>query len=842
MRRLTRGSIMAAAAGVVLACSCMVTPAYAAPEKVESAEEFVAAVQNASVEEITLGADIDLTQAITINRNVVINGGDHTLTNSFDGSAAGEDNALNVYGDVDVKISDLTIVDKNGGNVLTALERADITLDDVTLDHSQSSDGAALIVNDGSTVTMSGCSIKLGAGSWGGVAMEDNGSKVTLGNPTVSGDAGKALVYVDTKGADITQYVTDADAYLKGAITDGNNKPAVSSKVWTVSSQDELQTAVANAPAGMTIALGNDITVSGSGIYAGGKENLTIDGNGHALNASGLVNGGAGAAAGRSALTFDNSTGTVQDITVNNGTSDVANNGLNFSGAATKFTVRNVVLNHATAGAPMIVAAGSKVTVEGSFEATLGESSWGVANVEDAGTSLAFAEGVNATLNTNGKPAVYADPDAGIKVSDVVSGAENAGLALSPDGTVVSPVAYIGDAAYGSLESALANVKDGQTITLVADAVASESLILTANNVTIDGAGFRITAGSNFQVTDSNGGTGHGTLLTILGNGCTVKNAELVGTQSTTHVINAWNNAKAAATLSLENVTLNHSVAQKGAALVVNHVDVTVSGNFNVIAGVNSWGGVNLDNKYGETSLVLAEDAAPNFNNVSGKDLPFIWVENTGKVVEGMPEVVNNSSMGLTSEDGTFSLHEHVIEIRGYVEPTTTTEGYTGDQYCTVCGELIAKGEVIPCIEPGDVVMFRLYNRWTGEHFYTSNTVERDSIIEAGWSYEGVGWIAPGKGAPVYRLYNPYVEGGDHHYTMSAEERDALVEVGWSYEGVSWYSADKETGVPVLRQYNPFASSGTHNYTVSEEERDNLVSLGWKDEGIGWYALDTEAK
>ena len=193
--------------------------------------------------------------------------------------------------------------------------------------------------------------------------------------------------------------------------------------------------------------------------------------------------------------------------------------------------------------------------------------------------------------------------------------------------------------------------------------------------------------------------------------------------------------------------------------------------------------------------------------------------------------------MGLTSEDGTFSLHEHVVEVRGYVEPTTTTEGYTGDQYCTVCGELIAKGEVIPCIEPGDVVMFRLYNRWTGEHFYTSNTVERDSIIEVGWSYEGVGWIAPGKGAPVYRLYNPYVEGGDHHYTMSAEERDALVEAGWSYEGVSWYSADEETGVPVLREYNPYATTGTHNYTISENEHDTLVGLGWNDEGIAWYAV-----
>ena len=179
----------------------------------------------------------------------------------------------------------------------------------------------------------------------------------------------------------------------------------------------------------------------------------------------------------------------------------------------------------------------------------------------------------------------------------------------------------------------------------------------------------------------------------------------------------------------------------------------------------------------------------------------------------------------------------HQLEVRGYVEPTTTTVGYTGDTVCKVCGTVVAKGETIPTVAPGEVVMFRLYNQWTGEHFYTSSELERDTIVEVGWSYEGVGWIAPGKGAPVYRLYNPYVEGGDHHYTMSAEERDALVEAGWKYEGVSWYSADEETGVPVLREYNPYATTGTHNYTISENEHDTLVGLGWNDEGIAWYAV-----
>ena len=130
--------------------------------------------------------------------------------------------------------------------------------------------------------------------------------------------------------------------------------------------------------------------------------------------------------------------------------------------------------------------------------------------------------------------------------------------------------------------------------------------------------------------------------------------------------------------------------------------------------------------------------------------------------------------------------------------------------------------------------MFRLYNPYSGEHFYTASAYERDVLVGLGWQDEGVGWVAPVEGAPVYRLYNPYA--GDHHYTVSAFERDHLVQLGWTDEGVGWHSAG-EDGVPVYRQYNPYASAGTHNYTTSEYEAMALVELGWLYEGIGWYGL-----
>ncbi len=134
------------------------------------------------------------------------------------------------------------------------------------------------------------------------------------------------------------------------------------------------------------------------------------------------------------------------------------------------------------------------------------------------------------------------------------------------------------------------------------------------------------------------------------------------------------------------------------------------------------------------------------------------------------------------------------------------------------------------------VTMYRLYNPNSGEHFYTADVSEKDSLTNLGWNYEGIGWIAPETSStPVYRLYNQ--NGGEHHYTSSAAERDRLVAVGWSCEGIGWYSDDAES-VPIYRQYNPNAFANNHNYTASTTENYWLVSLGWKYEGIGWYGVD----
>ncbi len=169
-----------------------------------------------------------------------------------------------------------------------------------------------------------------------------------------------------------------------------------------------------------------------------------------------------------------------------------------------------------------------------------------------------------------------------------------------------------------------------------------------------------------------------------------------------------------------------------------------------------------------------------------------------------------------------------------------------GNAYSSFSVKFTLEGKGGSPTPSGSQPMYRCYNPWTGEHFYTASGEEYYNLCFApggGWNAEGVGWTAPASGAPVYRLYNPFAEGGDHHYTLSWDECVHLTSLGWHYEGIGWYSASDSMGnpkpgaKPLYRQYNPYARTGTHNYTASKEENDHLVSVGWREEGIGWYGL-----
>lgn len=133
-----------------------------------------------------------------------------------------------------------------------------------------------------------------------------------------------------------------------------------------------------------------------------------------------------------------------------------------------------------------------------------------------------------------------------------------------------------------------------------------------------------------------------------------------------------------------------------------------------------------------------------------------------------------------------------------------------------------------------DCPVYRLYNSNTGEHFYTGLIIESDTLIDAGWTFEGIAWYSsPNTQIPVYRLYNQ--NNGDHFYTLSDAEVLFLTKVGWTFENISWYSNPEET-IPVYRLYNPnITGAGSHHYTINNAEKDILINDGWICEGISWF-------
>ncbi len=153
---------------------------------------------------------------------------------------------------------------------------------------------------------------------------------------------------------------------------------------------------------------------------------------------------------------------------------------------------------------------------------------------------------------------------------------------------------------------------------------------------------------------------------------------------------------------------------------------------------------------------------------------------------------------------------------------------------------LAAGGDDLTDATQLSVPVYRLYNPNSGEHLFTTNENECDSLDKNGWDYETIAWYAPSTGDPVFRLYNPNHPLGDHHYTSSEEERDNLIKQGWKLDATAFNTvAEGELlGAPVYSLYNPNAydlGMATHHLTLSEEEADGLELLGWTNEGPKFY-------
>ena len=146
-----------------------------------------------------------------------------------------------------------------------------------------------------------------------------------------------------------------------------------------------------------------------------------------------------------------------------------------------------------------------------------------------------------------------------------------------------------------------------------------------------------------------------------------------------------------------------------------------------------------------------------------------------------------------------------------------------------------------------NVPVYRVYNKKTGEHLYTTSKYEYTQLPkqDKNWRDESLVWNASSTGTPVYRVYNKKT--GEHLWTASKYEANVLVSRGWRLEGgkngIAFYSpAASKSYTPVYRVYNPKGKEiAQHLNTTSAYEAAKLVSMGWRSEGTAFYGFGASA-
>lgn len=127
--------------------------------------------------------------------------------------------------------------------------------------------------------------------------------------------------------------------------------------------------------------------------------------------------------------------------------------------------------------------------------------------------------------------------------------------------------------------------------------------------------------------------------------------------------------------------------------------------------------------------------------------------------------------------------------------------------------------------KPTSVNVYRLYNRSSSDHFFTTDVVERNSLISSGWVNEGIAFsVTADASIPVYSYYNSKT--GHHAFTTSEDEKDALVAKGYEYEKER-FKIDSDGNVNIYRLINQ--SGDTYHMTIDLDEYNRLIKSGWCD-------------
>ena len=114
-----------------------------------------------------------------------------------------------------------------------------------------------------------------------------------------------------------------------------------------------------------------------------------------------------------------------------------------------------------------------------------------------------------------------------------------------------------------------------------------------------------------------------------------------------------------------------------------------------------------------ETCTICGYEIAPMLGHIHANHLMLVYAVKPTCTKDGNIDYYvcscgrlfadSNAEATLSEADIVIPAAGHgATEIRNRVEPTETANGYTGDEYCTVCNELVKRGTVIPTTAPSE--------------------------------------------------------------------------------------------------------------------------------------------
>ncbi|MCF0105425.1 MAG: GH32 C-terminal domain-containing protein, partial [Holdemanella sp.] len=203
----------------------------------------------------------------------------------------------------------------------------------------------------------------------------------------------------------------------------------------------------------------------------------------------------------------------------------------------------------------------------------------------------------------------------------------------------------------------------------------------------------------------------------------------------------------------------------------------------------------------------------------------------------------NEGYVGLGLWDGSIQIQDYLVncdhstEIRNKKEPTFFETGYTGDEYCTVCNELIKKGVDIPKLT-AEKGWLQKGEDW---YYFTSDT----EFVKSDWLQLGSTWYYfDEKGIMVTGVYT--VKDVIYYFDASG----ALAN-GWRQEENDWYYATTN-GVYTSRwlqsgttwyYFDEKGIMATGLYTVKDViyyfDASGALANGWRQEENDWYYATT---